>query len=225
MAIPMRISVLDHGHADLGTGGDPDADHREDEHHEDDDAGDGHRGPGARRRGTGNRQDRRAEDDHPGDGADNVGDDHQPPGEEPEVRVDRPADPLERRAAIGAPQVQPAVRVRDDQHGDRRDQQNGAAAVSRRRREQGERNRDRGGRGGRGHADHRGLGDPDRIGLQQILPVHDRLRGRLDARTLTSHQCSLPASALSEYFLRSNIGSSCKQARLIRVPGRHIITK
>src|ERR1700761_2771480 len=97
--------VLDDGHADLGPGRDPDADDREDEHHEDDDETDDDRNAGTRRRVIDDGQDGRADDDRPGHGADDIGDDHQPSGEEPEVRVNRPADPFERRSAVGAPQV------------------------------------------------------------------------------------------------------------------------
>jgi hypothetical protein len=38
-----------------------------------------------------------------GDGADDIGGYHQPSGQEAEVRIDRPANPLEGGAAVGVP--------------------------------------------------------------------------------------------------------------------------
>ena len=54
-------------------------------------------------------QHRRGQDHRAGDAPDQVSGDHQPAGEEPQVGVDGPADPLERGAAVGVPQVQPPV--------------------------------------------------------------------------------------------------------------------
>jgi hypothetical protein len=61
-------------------------------------------------------QHRRGQDHRAGDAPDQVSGDHQPAGEEPQVGVDGPADPLERGAAVGVPQVQPPVGIGDDQH-------------------------------------------------------------------------------------------------------------
>ena len=54
---PDEDQVLDGGHQDLGPGGDPDADHREDEHDKDNCAGDADRRCGAHRRSTSDSQD------------------------------------------------------------------------------------------------------------------------------------------------------------------------
>jgi hypothetical protein len=73
-------------------------------------------GPGAGGNGTGHGQHRRAEHDDLGHRPDDVARDHEPAGQEAEVRVNRAAHPLERRAAVRAPQVQPPVRISNDKH-------------------------------------------------------------------------------------------------------------
>ena len=66
-------------------------------------------GPGVSRAGAEYGQHGRAEHDDLGHRADDVARDHQPSGDEAQVRVDRAAHPLERGTAVRAPQVQPAV--------------------------------------------------------------------------------------------------------------------
>src|SRR6202041_2415959 len=101
--------VFDQGHADLGPRGDLNADHGDDQHDDADCGADGDVLPGAGGTGAEHRDHRGAEQQNLGPGPDDVRGDHQPAGEEAEIRIDGAADPFEGRTAVGVPHVQPAV--------------------------------------------------------------------------------------------------------------------
>ena len=121
--------VLDCRHPDLGAGGDLDADDRDDEHDEAQGGVDGDEGPDVTGVRAEDGQDRRAEDDDFGDCADDVAHHHEPPGYEAKVRIDGPPDPLEGRAGVGDPEIQPAVAVGDDEHRDHAQQEDRPGSV------------------------------------------------------------------------------------------------
>ncbi len=174
--------VLNGGHPDLGASGYPDADDRDSEHDQAQRRVDADTGPGVSRAGSEYGQHGRAEDDNLGHGADHVTRDHQPPGQEPQVRVDRAAYPLERGTAVRAPQVQPAVAIGDDEHGQRGQDEDRPGAVSRRQGQRGHGRGHRPGRSGRGHANHRVLDHADRIRLQPGLDGRSRDGTRRNGR-------------------------------------------
>ena len=100
---PIRMMYSIDRHADLGPGGEPDAHDRDDEHDEGHAGVDADIAPTLSAELAEDREHRRAEDDDLGDRADDVANNHQPAGQEAEVRIDGPPDPLERRAAVSVP--------------------------------------------------------------------------------------------------------------------------
>jgi hypothetical protein len=158
--------VLHDGHADLDPGRDLDADHGDHQHDQADGAADAHIGPGVGGTGAEHSEHGGAEQEDLGHRPDDVGGDHQPAGQDAQVRVDSPADPFERRAGVRLPQVQPPVGVGDDQHRDRGQDQDRRAAVGGRHHQGGQRQPDGSGRGRRGHADDRVLSRADGVGLE-----------------------------------------------------------
>ncbi len=172
--------VFHHRHADLGLRGDADAYYRDHQHGERDAGGDADICPGAAGTGGEHGEDRRPDEFDAGHGSDEVTGDHQPAGHESEVGVDRPADPLEGRAAVGVPHVQPPVGVGDDEHRDRGEDEDRPTAVGGRRGECRQSQPDRHRRGGGGHADHGVLRHSDRIGLK---PCHRDRRGSWSSRS------------------------------------------
>ena len=61
-------------------------------------------------------QDRRGEHHHAGDRPNQAARDHEPAGQETEVRVDRAADPLKEAPQLAFHRFSLAIRVGDDQH-------------------------------------------------------------------------------------------------------------
>ena len=174
--------ILDHRQADLGARRDADTHDRDHKHGQGDAGSDADIRPRAAGARGEHGEDRRPDDFDPGDRPDDVTGDHQPSGQEAEVGVDRPANPLERRAAVGVPHVQPPVGVGDDKHRNRGEDDDRPAAVGGRRGQRGQRQPDRHRRGGRRHPDDSVLRYPDRIRLEP---------GRRDQRASRDGSCEL----------------------------------
>jgi hypothetical protein len=167
--------VLHDGHADLDPGRDLDADHGDHQHDQADGAADAHVGPGVGGTGTEHRQHRGAEKEDLGHRPDDVGGDHQPAGQDAQVRVDSPADPFERRASVRLPQVQPTVGVSDDQHRDRGQDQDRPAAVGGRHHQGGQRQPDGRGRSSPRDRGSRVIGHVVSCVIRTTLTVRSRM--------------------------------------------------
>ena len=188
---PDEDHVLHRRHADLCARGNSDPDDRNHQHEKRYTGGDGDQRPGAAGTGGEDGEDRWPEDLDAGHRPDDVTGDHQPSGQETQIGVDRAADPLERRAAVGVPHVQPAVGVSNDEHRNSGQDDGRHARVGRRCGDWRQRKRDTDRRGGRGHADDGVLCHADRIGLE---PARRWRRGDgYGSRGLMRHLCSSDA--------------------------------